>query len=63
MNDNTWGWVIGIIVVLLIIAGIWWWASSTPTTTPPTTTTTQTTGTNDITGVGATVTGTASTTY
>ena len=44
MNENnTWGWVIGIIVVLIIIGGLWWWMSSAQTAAPVTSATTAST--------------------
>ncbi|HUD02700.1 MAG TPA: fasciclin domain-containing protein [Candidatus Paceibacterota bacterium] len=53
MNENnTWGWVIGIVVVLIIIGGVWWWMSSSTPAAPVTSATTAST-TPDTSGTQA----------
>jgi len=52
-NNNTWGWVVGIVAVLVIILGIWWYMSANPASTTDNgmaTTTGQTATTTDTTG-------------
>ena len=32
-NNNTWGWVVGIVAVIVIVLGIWWYMSANPAPT------------------------------
>jgi len=41
-NNNTWGWIIGVIVVIVVIGGIWWYVSTNPNPAGTATTTNET---------------------